>query len=110
MRFLGWITLLAAWLLLSAFVLPHTPATAAATGAAAFAVPLFAALAVGRPALRFVVTAIAVLLALTALLAPSIPTPAAISNALVAAALAALSLVSPVHAEPRPPLPEPEYD
>lgn len=108
MRFLGWMTILSAWLLVSAFVLPHTPVTAAATGAAAFAVPLFATLAVGRPAARFVITAIAVLLALTALLTPSVSAPAAISNALVAAVLAALSIVSPRHTPVF--VPDPDWD
>lgn len=110
MRFLGFSMLLSAWLLVSAFVLPHTAATAAMTGVSAFAVLLFAALAAGRPALRFVLTAIATLLALTALLVPSMPGPAALSNALVAAALAALSLVSPLHAAPHAPATDPDSD
>jgi hypothetical protein len=110
MRFLGLNALLSAWLLLSAFVLPHTPATAAMTAIAAFAVLLFAALAAGRPAARYVVTAIAVLLGVTALLLPGLAGAAAISNALVGAALAALSLVSPVHAAPPKAATDPGFD
>jgi hypothetical protein len=110
MMFLGLNALISTWLLVSAFVLPHTPATAGMTAVSAFLVLLLAALAAGRPAVRFVITAIAVLLGVTALLLPAMTGPAAISNALVGAALAALSFVSPVHAAPPRPATEPDYD
>ena len=96
MRFVGINMVLATWLLVSAFALPHTAATAALTIGCAFAVPIFAVVATGRPAVRFVITFIAALLAGTALLLPGMPGLSALSNGVVAALLAALSLVSPV--------------
>jgi predicted exporter len=110
MMFLGLNALVSTWLLLSAFVLPHTPGTAAMTAIAAFAVLLFAALAAGRPAARYVITAIAVALGVTALLLPGLTGAAAISNAIVGAVLAALSLFSPVHAAPSKPATDPSFD
>jgi hypothetical protein len=96
MRFLGWSALLAGWLVVSAFVLPQTAASAMVTVLAAFLTLSFAAFAVARPPIRYLNTAVALLLAAAALFGE--PGAAAISNALAAAALFALSLVSPQHA------------
>jgi len=97
-RFIFWNLLFATWLLVSAFVLPHTVFSQATTWVAALAVGAAAMLAVGRPAARFAITAIAVFLALVALLLPGMSTAAAVSNAVVAALLFALSVVRPGHA------------
>lgn len=96
MRFLGWSSFLAAWLVLSAFVLPQTAASAAVAVVAAFLMFGLSAFAVGRPGLRYAIAVIAVLLAGFALLG-GVPWIAAASDALVAAAFFALSLVSPRH-------------
>jgi len=104
MRFIGWNLLFAVWLLVSAFVLPHSPFSLATTWISAIAVGTVAVLSVGRPAVRFAITAIAVFLGLVALLAPGMSTGAAVNNAIVAALLFTLSLVSPIDAasEPHP--------
>jgi len=100
MRFLGWNTVLSAWLLVSAFLFPHTPSSTALTAITAFLVPLFAYLATARPTARFVITALAALLGVTALLLPGISTSAAVNNAIVGTILFALSAVRPTHATP----------
>ena len=97
MRFMGWSLLLATWLLVSAFVLPNTPLTQAATWVAAVAIGALGVAAVGRPAARFVISGVAVLLALGALLVPDLSTATAVNDAIVAAILFALSVVQPTH-------------
>jgi hypothetical protein len=97
MRFIGWNLLFATWLLVSAFALPHTAFSQATTWVAAIAIGGLAILSVGRPAARFAISAIAVFLALVALLLPGMSVAAAVSNAIVAALLFALSLVRPAH-------------
>jgi hypothetical protein len=96
MRFLGWNWVLAAWLIVSAFVLPHTPLSLAATVFAAFLTLTFAAVAAGHPAVRYANAVIACGLAALALLG-GMPAGTAIHNTVLAAAIFALSLVSPVH-------------
>jgi hypothetical protein len=96
MRFLGWSSILSGWLVVSAFVLPQTAASALMTVLAAFLTLSFAAFAVARPAIRYLNTAVAILLAGAALFGE--PGAAASANGLAAAALFALSLVSPQHA------------
>jgi hypothetical protein len=97
MRFLGWNVAVATWLLISAFAFPHTPLSSATTWTAALVVAVLALLAAGRPAARFAITAVAFVLAVLALLLPGMSTAAALNNAVVAAALFALSLVRPRH-------------
>lgn len=101
MRFLGSNWVLSAWLLVSAFVLPHTPLTLMATAIAAFLVLTFAAFATGHPAVRYANAVIACGLFALALLG-GMPTGTAIHNSLAAAVLFALSLVSPVEPEAKP--------
>jgi hypothetical protein len=96
MRYLGWSTLLSAWLIVSAFALPQSAGSTALTVLAAFVTLSVAAFAVARPAIRYANAFIALGLAGAALFGA--PGAAAIANALAAAGLFALSLVSPVHA------------
>lgn len=103
MRFLGWNLTLSTWLLISAFVFPHTPTSSGLTVFAAFFVLLFAFVATGKPASRFVITVLAAMLGATAMLLPGISGAAAVNNAIVGALLFALSLVRPVHAAPPEP-------
>jgi hypothetical protein len=95
MRFVTWFLVLATWLALSAFVLPHSAFTQATTWTVAVLILALALLAPARPAARYGVSVLAVVLAGIALLAPGISGVAAIHNALVAALLFALSLVNP---------------
>lgn len=104
MRFLGWSSVLAGWLVISAFVLPQSATSAMLAVLAAFVSLSVAAFAMGRPAVRYVNAVLALCLGAAALLGE--PGAAAVSMALAAAALFALSLVSPQHApraaEPAP--------
>lgn len=97
MTFLGWNAVLSAWLLLSAFALPHTAASTMVTAIAAFLTLAVAAFAVGRPAIRYLNGAMALGLAVYGLLS-GMPAATAIHNAIVAAVILALSAVSPVPA------------
>ncbi len=97
MRFLGWNLLLAAWLVASTFALGSTPSTQAATWVAAAAVGAVAIVSVGRPAARFAISGIAFALAMGALLVPELSTAAAVSDAVVAAILFALSVSPSAH-------------
>jgi hypothetical protein len=96
MRFLGWNWVLSAWLLTSAFVLPHTALSLAATAIAAFLTLTVAAFAAGHPAVRYANALVACGLFALALLG-GMPTGTAVHNAVLAAAIFALSLVSPLH-------------
>jgi hypothetical protein len=98
MRFAGWNLLFATWLLVSAFVLPHSPMSQGTTWIAAVAIGAAAIAAVGRPAARFAISGIAVFLGVGALLFPEMSTAAAVNNGVVAALLFALSVVQPTHA------------
>lgn len=94
MRFIAWNLAVAAWLLVSAFALPHSPASAALTGLTAVLVGTFALASPGLPGLRFV-NAILAFFALgwAALLMPEMDGVARVHNALAAAVVCALSLV-----------------
>lgn len=98
MRFLVWNLLLCTWLLISAFVLPHTPLSAAHAAVTAFLVALFAFLAAGKPASRFVITVLGAILGASALLLFGVSLATAVNNAIVGALLFTLSLVRPTHA------------
>lgn len=96
MRFLGWNAAVSGWLVISAFVLPRSAASAGVTILAAFFAVSIAAFAMARPGLRFLNAPIAVGLAGMALFG-GLPGPAAIHDGLVAPLLFALTLVSPQH-------------
>lgn len=102
MRFLLWNLVLCTWLLLSAFVLPHTPLSSAHAAVTAFLVMLFGFLAAGKPAFRYAVAVLALVLGASALPLSGVSVATAVSNAIVGAALFALSLVRPVHGAPAP--------
>lgn len=91
MRFLPF----AAWLLVSAFVLPHTAFSQLTTWMVAIFVTVATFLAADKPGARFAVSALAGALAVIALLVPGMPTAARVNNLIVAAILFALSLVHP---------------
>jgi hypothetical protein len=94
MRFIAWNLAVSAWLLLSAFALPHSPASAALTGLTAVLVGTFALAAPGLPGLRFVNALLAfVVLGWGALLLPEMGGLARVHNALLAAVICALSLI-----------------
>jgi hypothetical protein len=97
MRFIRWNVLLATLLLLSAFVLPQTPISSAITFVTAIAVAVLALAAGGKPALRYIISALAVAFAFAALLVPGVPGATRVIDGLVAAVVFALSLVSPTH-------------
>ena len=83
----------ATWLLISAFALPQTPFSSAFTAIAALVVAVLF-VAYGKPAARFVISLVAVILGIGALLlvdAAGVAAPATRSGAL----LFALSLVRP---------------
>lgn len=102
MRYLGWSAAISAWLIVTAFVLPQSATSTTLAVLAGFATLAIAAFALGRPAIRYVNALIA--LALAGLAVFEEPGAAAIAIALAAAALFALTLVSPVHA-PKPDAP-----
>jgi hypothetical protein len=93
MRFIAWNLALAGWLLISAFLLSHTPDSAALTGLLAVLIGTFALASPGLRGLRFVNAVLALVLGTAALLLPDLPGIARIHNALVAAVVFALSLV-----------------
>jgi hypothetical protein len=94
MRFIAWNLAVSAWLLLSAFILPHSPASAALTGLTAVLIGTFALASPGLPGVRFVNAALAFFaLGWAALLLPDMDGIARVHNALAAAAVCALSLI-----------------
>jgi hypothetical protein len=97
MRFIGLNVAFATWLLVSAFALPQTPVSMAIAAGGAFVVPVIALLAGARPGVRFLISLLALTLAVTMLLLPDVPAPARISNWLVAALFFGLSIISPRH-------------
>jgi hypothetical protein len=113
MRFIAWNMALVAWLLLSAFALPRSADSAALTGLLAVLIGTFALAAPGLRGLRFVNAVLALVLAGAALLLADVSALARVSDAMVAAAVFALSLVpgrstsTDPAAEPAPPSPEP---
>jgi hypothetical protein len=94
MRFIAWNLAVAAWLLLSAFALDHSPSSAALTGLTAVLVGTFAVASPGLPGLRFL-NAILGFFALgwAALLMPDVGGFARVHNALFGAIVCALSLI-----------------
>ena len=101
MRLTAWNLLLATWLLVSALALPNGPSSQAVTGAAAVAIGVLAVVARGRAAARFAIAGIAAFVALAALLPTDRSTAAAVSDAVAAAILFALS-VAPRAGAPTP--------
>jgi hypothetical protein len=97
MRFINWNVAIATWLLLSAFALPNTPTSMAIMAISAFAVPVVALFAGVRPGARYLISILSLVLATLMLLLPGVSAAARISTMLVAAALFALSLISPRH-------------
>jgi hypothetical protein len=94
MRFIAWNLAVAAWLLLSAFALPHSAASAALTGLSAVLIGTFALASAGVPALRFVNALLAFFaLGWAALLLPDMGGLARVHNALAAAVVCALALI-----------------
>lgn len=98
MRFLFWNLLLCTWLLLSAFVLPHTPLSTAHAALTALLIVAFALLAAGKPAYRYGGTVLAAILGASAVLLAGVSLATAVNNGIVGALLFALSLVRPTHA------------
>lgn len=95
MRFLILNLIFATWLLVSAFALPQTPFSTAFTALAALVVAVFAFVAYGKPGARFVISVVAVILGIGALLLTDAGGVSRASNAIVGAILFALSLVRP---------------
>ena len=93
MRFIAWNLAVAAWLLLAAFALPHSPASAALTGLAAVLIATFALASPGLPGLRFLNALLGFGLGWAALLLPEVDGLARLNTALVGAAVCALSLI-----------------
>jgi hypothetical protein len=99
MRTVFWNFVLATWLFVSAFAFTRVPASMWVATVAAVAIFVLAAASTGRPSVRYLNAAIALVLAACALLLTDVSGIARVSDALVAALLFALSLVSPVHAK-----------
>jgi hypothetical protein len=97
MRVIAWNWILATWLLVSAFVLSHSPTSLAMTVAAAVVVAAASLASGGRPGVRYVIAVVAVALAVAALLLPGVSGIARLNNGLVAAILFLVALVSPQH-------------
>ncbi len=95
MPFLGWTLVLAAWLLVSAFVLPHTAFSRITTWVVASLVVACALLASDRPRARFAVCALAVALALVGLAASGLSVATTVNNLVFAAVLLAISFAQP---------------
>ncbi len=88
---------LAVWLLTSACALGHTPLSTATIAMAAIAVAIVARLSLTRPAIRYVNSAITLIVVMLAVLLPSLSATARINPAVVGLVLLALSAVAPVH-------------
>lgn len=97
MRFLKLNLAIAAWLLISAFMLGHTPLSMGVTLVSGAAIGVLALASAGRPALRYAITCVAVVMGFAALLLPDLSAMARLDLALVAPVVFALSLVSPTH-------------
>ena len=93
MRFIAWNLALAAWLLISAFVFPHTLESAALTWVMGVLFGILGVASRGRPSLRFVTAMLALVLGSTSLFLEGMSGAARISNALVTAAVFALSSI-----------------
>ena len=93
MRFIAWNLAIAAWLLFSALALPHTEDSAALSGLLAVLIGTFAVASPGLPGLRFVNVGLALVLGWAALLLPDVGALARANDALIAAAVFALSVI-----------------
>ncbi len=93
MRFFKAHIVISAWLLLSAFVLGHTPGAAALTGLVAVLVGTFAFAAISWPPMRFLNAPVALFLACVGLFATESSAIARMSDAFVAALVFAFSVV-----------------
>jgi len=93
MRFIAWNLALAAWLLISAFLFPHTAESAALTWVVAVIFGVFGVASPGLPGLRFFTAVLAFVLGWASLLLEGVSGIARANNALVAAAVFALCLV-----------------
>jgi hypothetical protein len=90
--------ILATWLFVSAFVLPHTTASAwnaLAVAVVVAAVAFIAYAAPGRPGLRWVIAAAAVWLLAAVMIVPHLSLASAANEVLVAALLALVSFWPP---------------
>jgi hypothetical protein len=95
MRFVLSMLVLATWLLVSAFALPHTPFTMGATWVAAVVIATCAVVAKGYPGARYVISAVAFALAVMAIVVRGVGASAVVNTLLVAALLFVLALVRP---------------
>jgi hypothetical protein len=95
MRFMVFTLILAAWLFVSAFLLPHTPFSRLATWVVASLVVACALLASDRPRARFAICAAAVALALVALVGSGLSAATVANNLVFAAVLLVISLAQP---------------
>jgi hypothetical protein len=93
MRYIAWNLALAAWMLISAFVFPHTLQSAALTWVTAVLIGVLALVSRGKPAVRLLTAVLALVLGSTSLFLEGMSGGARISNALVTAIVFALSSI-----------------
>jgi hypothetical protein len=93
MRFIAWNMALAGWLLFSAFLMGHSPESAAMTGLLAVFVGTVAIGSPGLPGLRFVNAILALVLAGAALFMPDNSWLARINDLILAALIFALAVI-----------------
>jgi hypothetical protein len=93
MRYIAWNLALAAWLLISAFVFPHTPQSAALTWVMAVLFGIFGIASRGRPGLRFLMALLALVLGSASLFLEGMSGAARISNGVVTALVFGLASV-----------------
>lgn len=91
---------LAVWLLVSAFVLGHTPLSAIITAIVAVAVGALVWVSLKKAVMRYVSGALTLVLVVLAVLLPSLSVAARINTAIVSVVLLALSVASLVHRHP----------
>lgn len=91
---------LAVWLIVSAFALGHTPLSATLNVLVAVAVGVLARVSLNKPGIRYVISAITLILVGLAVLLPGLSVAARINTAIVGLVLLALSAVSPLHGHP----------
>jgi len=91
--------ILAVWLLVSAFALGHTPLSATITVVVAVAVGILARLSSSKPGIRWVNSALTLVLVGCAVLLPSLSVAARVNTVVVGLVLLALSAISPVHGQ-----------
>jgi hypothetical protein len=93
MRFFSAHLVMSAWLLLSAFVLGHTPGAGALAGLAAVLIGTFSFAAISWPPIRFANAPVAFFLACVALFSTGSSPIARLSDAFLAAVIFAFSMV-----------------